>query len=214
MAIHEKMKEADSPVESLSLLGGKLCLDFINTLDPRIGKQPREFLRSYSDLVAWEKHVGLLTAEQGAALLREAESRHADATKAFEHTIVLREALYRVFVALTKDADPQSSDLEIVQQAFAQAMLHARLEWKLQAFDWAWLGSPASLDSLLWPIVRSALDLLISEDWKRVRQCPGIDDCGWLFLDTSKNGSRQWCSMQGCGSRAKMRRQYARKRAN
>ncbi|MEO6889729.1 MAG: CGNR zinc finger domain-containing protein, partial [Ktedonobacteraceae bacterium] len=58
----------------------------------------------------------------------------------------------------------------------------------------------------------SAVELLTSEEVKRVKECPARD-CGWLFLDMSKNGSRQWCSMEGCGSRAKMRRQYARKRA-
>ncbi|WP_198925374.1 CGNR zinc finger domain-containing protein [Dictyobacter vulcani] len=45
-----------------------------------------------------------------------------------------------------------------------------------------------------------------------MKECPGNKGCGWLFLDTSKNGRRQWCSMQGCGSRAKRRRQYGRQR--
>jgi predicted RNA-binding Zn ribbon-like protein len=39
--------------------------------------------------------------------------------------------------------------------------------------------------------------------------CPG-NNCGWLFLDGS--GRRQWCSMEVCGSRAKMRRRYERQR--
>ncbi|MGH3132366.1 MAG: CGNR zinc finger domain-containing protein [Gaiellaceae bacterium] len=46
----------------------------------------------------------------------------------------------------------------------------------------------------------------------RVKECPGAGDCGWLFYDTSRNGTRRWCSMEGCGSRVKMRRQYARRR--
>jgi predicted RNA-binding Zn ribbon-like protein len=52
--------------------------------------------------------------------------------------------------------------------------------------------------------------LLTAPELQRVRACPGLGDCGWLFLDTSKSGRRRWCSMEGCGSRAKMRRYYAR----
>ena len=60
----------------------------------------------------------------------------------------------------------------------------------------------------------SAVAVLTEEDLGRVRECPGAGDCGWLFYDTSKNGTRRWCSMEGCGSRVKMRRHYARKHAS
>ena len=62
----------------------------------------------------------------------------------------------------------------------------------------------------LWPLIYSALDLLTTS-LERVRLCES-HDCGWLFLDTSRNGRRRWCSMQGCGSREKMRRYRARDR--
>ena len=66
---------------------------------------------------------------------------------------------------------------------------------------------------MLWPIVTSAVELLTSPEARRVKVCPGLGDCGWLFLDTSKSGRRRWCSMEGCGSRSKMRRYYARTHA-
>lgn len=40
--------------------------------------------------------------------------------------------------------------------------------------------------------------------WERVKVCEA-DDCRTAFLDTTKNGSRAWCSMQSCGNRAKVR---------
>jgi predicted RNA-binding Zn ribbon-like protein len=43
----------------------------------------------------------------------------------------------------------------------------------------------------------------------RVRECPA-DDCRLIFLDTSRPGSRRWCSMRRCGNRAKARTHYAR----
>lgn len=52
---------------------------------------------------------------------------------------------------------------------------------------------------------------LVSER-ERLRTCAN-DDCGWLFIDESRNHSRQWCSMASCGSRAKMSRYRNRRRA-
>ena len=49
-----------------------------------------------------------------------------------------------------------------------------------------------------------ALDAMLAGTWVRVKTCadPG---CRALYYDGSKNGSRRWCSMARCGSRAKMR---------
>src|SRR5207302_22567 len=69
-----------------------------------------------------------------------------------------------------------------------------------------------TLDRMLWPVIRSAADLLVSGEAQRVRRCAS-ETCDWLFLDTSRNHSRRWCDMSGCGNRAKARRHYARAKA-
>jgi predicted RNA-binding Zn ribbon-like protein len=79
-------------------------------------------------------------------------------------------------------------------------------------FGWSWTDDPVSLDMPLWPVTRSAADLLTSSDLRSLRLC-AADTCAWLFLDTSRNGSRRWCSMRTCGNRAKARRHHARVRA-
>jgi predicted RNA-binding Zn ribbon-like protein len=65
---------------------------------------------------------------------------------------------------------------------------------------------------MLWPILRSAAEVLTSEKRTRLGQCADDRGCGWLFLDTSKNRSRRWCDMEDCGNRAKARRHYLRER--
>lgn len=67
------------------------------------------------------------------------------------------------------------------------------------------------LDQVLWPMLRAATELATSPALERVRSCPG-EDCGWLFLDTSKAGRRRWCSMAICGNRLKTKRHRARAR--
>ena len=59
---------------------------------------------------------------------------------------------------------------------------------------------------MLWPVAHSAAELLISDDLDRVKQCADDRGCGWLFVDTSRNRSRRWCSMESCGNRAKVQR--------
>jgi predicted RNA-binding Zn ribbon-like protein len=44
-----------------------------------------------------------------------------------------------------------------------------------------------------------------------VRVCAG-EGCGWLFLDTSRNGRRIWCESGDCGNRERVRRHLARKK--
>jgi len=64
----------------------------------------------------------------------------------------------------------------------------------------------------VWPVLLDAADLLTSDMLKRVGECAG-EGCTWLFIDKSRNRSRQWCAMDDCGNRAKARRFYRRKQA-
>ena len=53
-------------------------------------------------------------------------------------------------------------------------------------------------------IAAAAAKVAIEKRLDRIKICPA-DDCRWAFYDTSKNRSRQWCSMEVCGNRAKAR---------
>jgi predicted RNA-binding Zn ribbon-like protein len=46
-------------------------------------------------------------------------------------------------------------------------------------------------------------------DPERMKIC---GNCGWLFIDRSKNRSRAWCDMAVCGNRTKANRHYRRKK--
>jgi predicted RNA-binding Zn ribbon-like protein len=61
------------------------------------------------------------------------------------------------------------------------------------------------VDRIISEVVRSAADILVSNQLDRICRC---DECGWLFYDASRNHLRRWCSMEICGNRAKARRHY------
>jgi predicted RNA-binding Zn ribbon-like protein len=204
---------------TLELLSGRLCLDFVNSVDPRVGDRRRDYLASYTDLVQWSGHAHVLTEDQVATLLRAAARHPGEAAAVFAQAIALRETLYRVFTALADRLPAATAELDAVRATYIETMAHAWLVAETEgivgagSYMWHWPEGTQALDQLLWPIVTSAVELLTSPEARRVKVCPGLGDCGWLFLDTSKSGRRRWCSMEGCGSRSKMRRYYARTHA-
>jgi predicted RNA-binding Zn ribbon-like protein len=206
------MDEARTNAGTLKLLGGRLSLDFVNTADWHASDHPVEFLTSYTDLVTWSQHVGILTYHQAQRLLRKAASHPEDAIAVLERAIALREAIYRIFSAISHGRPPQAADLAIFNAELSGALAQSRIVSTAEGFTWNWAGAEEALDQMLWPVVHDAAGLLTSEELDRVGQCAD-DRCGWLFLDTSRNRSRRWCSMEDCGNRAKARRYYERKRA-
>lgn len=190
--------------------GNSLCLDFTHTLTERYSDiGPKELLNSYSDLVAWGLFAHILTDEEASTLLQVAEQHLERAKQALEQAKELREALYRLFYALAIEETPAKDDLDLLNMCLSEAMAQARIVPDTQGFKWDWVRDEQALDRILWPVVRSAADLLTSEKLPDVRAC-AAEDCRWLFLDISKNHSRRWCDMQTCGNQAKARRHYQR----
>ena len=206
------MDKVGTNADTLKLLGGQLSLGFANTADWHASDHPVEFLTSYSDLVAWSQHVGILTDHRAQRLLKEAARRPVDASAVLERAIALREAIYRIFSAISHGRPPQAADLAIFNAELSGALAQSQIVSTAEGFAWDWAGAEDALDGMLWPVVHDAAGLLTSEELDRVGQCAD-DRCGWLFLDTSRNRSRRWCSMEDCGNRAKARRHYERKRA-
>lgn len=171
----------------------------------------REYLTTYGELVRWSQHVGILTDDEAGTLLSDAV-RHPDlAAAALERAIDLRETLYQVFAAVADRREPQEAALAALNAALHGALSCLEIRPSTGGYEWAWLQGEGELDRMLWPIVRSAADLLTSADIGRVRQC-AREGCDWLFVDASKNQSRRWCSMDLCGSRVKARRYYRRRK--
>jgi predicted RNA-binding Zn ribbon-like protein len=198
--------------EIYSNTGGWLCLDFTNTVQSYGLPNPRyDYFGSYTDLTLWARQAGLITLEEERTLNHKAAEAPEQAGKVLEKTRTLREAINHIFTAIAVGQQPEARALEALNDELAEAMSHSHIEEKQDGFAWGWRGFPEEMESLLWPVVRSAADLLVDHDkLERVHECAG-DTCGWLFLDTSKNHSRRWCDMRDCGNTAKARRHYERK---
>ena len=199
----------------VALLAGARCLDFVNTVEPRVplrpGPHPREYLTTYGDLLGWATHAEILTATGAAQLSELADAKPTVATATLHEAIGLREAIYRVFLTVAQSHPPDRADLDRIAHAYARAVAHTTLIARGVTFELSWVDDPDALDRPLWPLAHSAIELLTRGDAARVKECPTAEEgCGWLFYDTSKNRSRRWCSMSDCGTAAKERRRAAR----
>ena len=187
---------------SLSLVAGKLALDFANTESGRGGSEHHDHLQSAADLVAWAAHAEII-GERDAA---QARRMIKDQTKPSRHLIargrILREMIYQINSSVVAGKPPAKKLLHSLNATHAKMLATATLTPHGDNYGWAWHPGYDLTAAILGPIALSALNLLLDADLSRIKQCHG-NHCGWLFYDGTKNKSRQWCDMSVCGNRAK-----------
>lgn len=203
-------------LDGLPLVGGRLCLDFVNTIDPRVGPDRHDYLQTYDDLLRWVVRAGAVAQPEGSALQRRRRAAPERAASVLADARALREALFDVLLAASERRRPERDALALVNEQLRHAFAHADLQHSpKRGFAWGWHDLTASLDAPLWAVLRSTVDLLLTPGvHHRLRVCGGAleGSCGWLFYDTSKSGRRRWCRMQSCGARAKARSYRQRQR--
>jgi predicted RNA-binding Zn ribbon-like protein len=205
-----KSRIAGNPFADLSLVGGSLCLDFVNTVDCRTADEPNDRLDAYPALVWWGNRAGVVPTRQVGVLLGLEEERPEAAARVLARGLRLREALFRLLSASADRVEPPQDALEVLNDELEVAVSRRTFTWTGERFRWSWVAGPEP-DRLLWPVSLSAAELLEGDELRRLRRCDGRN-CDWLFLDRSRNRSRRWCDMAECGNRAKMRRYYRRHR--
>jgi predicted RNA-binding Zn ribbon-like protein len=202
------------PDKKFEILGGALCLDFANTVHEYGAADPREELQNLHDLISFEYQAGAITEKEAALFSSRAANNPQMANKTLTAAKEFRRSLYRSFSAIAKGKDPTNSDLAYFNRQLPRVLQNLQVQKKGHDVVWVWKRDHQNLDAILWPIVRSAAELLTSNQRYLVRECEG-EDCTWLFLDHSKNRTRRWCDMDICGNRAKWHRYYKKhKKAN
>lgn len=209
--------------DKFKLVGGQPSLDFANTVggreNGRDGKSARslketfrgEKLEEYTDLLAWSRKSGLLRENEIRILQRKAEENSKAAEAVWLRAIRLREAIYRLVKAAIEKWQPADADMHRLNEELKRARNQQKLVYQKNEFCLDWKDGEMALDKVLWLLAESATDILTSHTLDKVKQCDG-DNCGWVFLDTSRSGNRTWCSMSDCGNVAKVRR-FRRKKS-
>jgi predicted RNA-binding Zn ribbon-like protein len=218
------VEESAQPDASWRLVGERICLDFVNTVGGRVSSPDgagvtrdyadqilRDNIPGYDALLRWSVFASLLEPSEADRLRDQARQSPDAAKRVWRRALRLREALYRIGKALIEDWPPPGDDLRILDQEVREARQHQRLVAGQGRLEAEWIADPPRLDRMLWPIALSAAAVFSSDDVNRLKQCGG-PRCGWLFVDATRNHSRQWCEMANCGNLAKVHRFRERRR--
>lgn len=191
-------------------IGGGLSPDFVNTVDWRLREPPVELLKEFSDLLKWGWSTGIVTLQEARKLKAWGESHPRAAAQALAEAREVREAIAGAFQAVARGEALPPMSLARIDEA-------CRAAWAARTLKpagkggaaWTWRDDSSTPHRIAWSAALDAARILTSEDRERLSEC-GDAQCGWLFLDTSRNRSRRWCTMQGCGNRNKARNFYKR----
>jgi predicted RNA-binding Zn ribbon-like protein len=196
---------------TIKLLGGCLCLDFVNTVHCYGCDEIGEYLNNYQDLIDWSRHVGSMTSGEANRLTLKSAEHPGEAKRVHLRAIELREIIYGIFCSILDGTFQAEKNLTAFNEYLSDTMALSKIAKTADGFDWDMTANTDRLDGILSPVIRSTADCLISEEWRNIKKCAD-PTCGWLFLDVSRNHSRRWCDMRDCGNRAKASRFYKKKK--
>ncbi len=172
------------------LIGGRLALDFLNTVSWPGHERCHDWFESSKNVTAWLAAVGLPSGP-----VSEAQRKHA---------VQIRTMLDLAIRPLAIGAFPPRTAVAALSELARGAF--ARREIDPVTLRWVPDRSPVA-EQRFDPVVIDAAVLVVASPGERLRYCPS---CDWLFEDHSRNAQRRWCDMADCGARHKARTYYHR----
>ena len=185
-----------------------LALDFLNTRPIQNG-DAIELLSDFGALLRWFKAAGLLSTREMVNLQRQGES--VTARRTLEVMRQFREKLRKEILAWEGGADVHRTIVDELNRLMAAHPMLGKLQATGKGPSMELWFETRQPEDLFAPLVHSAAKLFAEADRNRVRKC---GQCVLHFYDTSKKGTRRWCSMQLCGNRLKVAAYAARQRLN
>lgn len=195
----EESYRSPRPIAAIRLDGGRLCLDFVNTIHDLYAADVEDYVHQPERFIEWCVRAGALRSDEHITALKGGGQRASLMRKVRG----LRHQLHALLSSRVDGARPTGEAVQCLDQwlhrAWASQLLGSdgQMHWRDDARD-------AQLP--LKRIALDALDLLGDPSASRLRRCANTTSCGWLFLDTSKNQRRRWCAMETCGTLDKMQR--------
>lgn len=211
-----ELSQTDSVASELPFqyISGDPALDLVNTVDWTSRGPEQDRLTDYGRLLQWAEGAEILSRKSAGALRAEAQTKPREAESAYRNALKVRAVLARLFRAIAA-GEPAGEALDDFNRLLGRALERMRVTRASgkrragPALQLGWRQVGERLDSVIWPVIWSAASLIVSEEAPRIRICGGVD-CGWMYVDRSRNGLRRWCQMETCGTREKSRRRYRR----
>lgn len=189
-------------------VGNHPCLDLVNT-QLIVKGEPRDLLETVVDLSSWLRHAKLLTVSQ--AISATVHLNDEEAVSLLERVKTLRVTLRVIAERVAVGKAVPDSAIDVTNQLLAQRPGYQELVRTKKGIKRRFHSLATQQVELLAPLLESASDLLSSGRLCLIKKCANAA-CVLYFLDTTKNHTRNWCSMQMCGNRMKVAAHYRRSR--
>ena len=194
-------------IDGFLFVANRPILDFLNT-KPVLAQGPTELLPDFHALERWFIASGIVSSSRMKGILRS--WRHSPKTEVFLKELqAFRERLRDAVLRIEAGSPPSDEFLKEVNTRLLQHPRHTSLRKRDGQIVREPLFDPQEPADLWTPIVDSAAGLLSETETSRIRKC---ESCVVHFFDTSKKGSRRWCSMNICGNKVKVAAYQQRKR--
>jgi len=193
------MKVSPRPIATIRLDGGRLCIDFANSIHDRFAAEAEDYLATPERYAEWARRTRAIGADDAIDLPQSEVGRAA----LMAEIRALRDAVHRLLVAWIDGVPLPVDSLRTANGWLRKARLDQALS------DEGRLVLHAAPGDATLPLKRIALDLVDTLDAARTGRfrlghCANQSSCGWIFADTSKNKQRRWCAMETCGTASKM----------
>jgi predicted RNA-binding Zn ribbon-like protein len=196
-------------VDGFLFVGNQLALDFLNT-KPILESEPQELLTNAAALERWLIASGIVTSQKNRTQMRAwRDSRRGDA---FVRTLIaFRERLRATVLRLEAGSLPGDAFLAEIDMLLKEHPQCTSLRKEDSRVVRDVFFEPRKPEDVWAPIIAATAELLSEVEPSRIRQCES-ELCVVHFYDTSKKGSRRWCSMNICGNRLKVAAYQRRRR--
>jgi predicted RNA-binding Zn ribbon-like protein len=201
-------REANEWIDGFLFVANRPILDLLNT-KPVLADAPTELLPDVRALERWLIASGMVTSLKTKAIAR-AWRHSAEAGAFLKQLIAFRERLRDAVTRIESGSSPTDAFLAEVNSLLLQYPLHSSLHKHGGKVTRETLFEARKPADLWAPIIDATADLLAETESSRIRKC---ESCVIHFFDTSKKGSRRWCSMNICGNKLKVAAYQRRKRA-
>jgi predicted RNA-binding Zn ribbon-like protein len=190
--------------ELISLIGGRLALDYANAGSPKRSL-------SWEELISFLEATRVISATRTTVLLELPESDPQAAHALLQRSSHFRDTLRQTFRGMLRKEPAKAETVEAINGLLRVTEGHDELRFDGERWRIEFVARESGLEWLLAAIARSAAEILAEGENARVRICAN-PDCGLFFYDASRTKRRRWCAMAVCGNRHKVA-SFAKKHA-
>ena len=194
--------------QAFLFVGNDPCLDFVNT-QMIVRGALTDLLPTFEDLVAWLVKAKLLTEMEGESVSRDLIQE--EKKRVFERAKAFRSTLREMADQIVRRKTIAGAVVTEINRLLSQRSGYPQIIQTKGGFEQKFVLIAARTDRILTPLAEAASDLLCHVSPALIKKCKN-SACILYFYDTTKNHTRNWCSMRVCGNRVKVAAHFRRKR--